>query len=86
MPGSGYAGNISFRKFSGVDENGSWKANPNYEEPNFNVLFSKVNIGDYKGVTSIGINVNEQIYQGFFPVSSGKNMMIRNQVIQVNMF
>lgn len=41
VPGSGYAGNISFRKFSGVDENGSWKANPNYEEPNFNILFRK---------------------------------------------
>lgn len=67
VPGSGYAGNISFRKFSGVDENGSWKADPNDEEPNFNILFSKANIGDYKGVTSIGIAVNKQIYQGFFP-------------------
>lgn len=67
VPGSGYAGNITFRKFSNVDGNGSWIADPNDKEPYFEDLFSKDNIERYKGVPGVGIDVNKQIYQGSFP-------------------
>lgn len=67
VPGSGYAGNISFRKFSGVHGNGSWSTVSDNQEPNFLDIFSKEKITDYVGVSSINIDVDEPIYQGFFP-------------------
>lgn len=67
VPGSGYAGNISFRKFSGVHGNGGWNTTPDNNEPDFKDIFSKEKIKDYVGVSGINIDVGEPIYQGFFP-------------------
>lgn len=67
VPGSGYAGNISFRKFSAQHSNGGWNTTSDSSEPDFEDIFSKEKIKDYVGVSGINIDVGKQIYQGFFP-------------------
>ena len=66
IPGSGYSGNITFRIYSSVGDNGSWQVDDAYTEPNFENVFSKDNISNIKGISG-GPTVNESVYKGFFP-------------------
>ena len=65
IPGSGYSGNITFRIYSSVGDNGSWQVDDAYNEPIFENVFSKDNISNIKGIS--GSTVNESVYKGFFP-------------------
>lgn len=66
IPGSGYSGNITFRIYSSVGDNGSWQVDDAYTEPNFENVFSKDNISNIKGISG-GPTVNGSVYKGFFP-------------------
>lgn len=65
LPGSGYAGNITFREFNHIGGTGGWQVNGQYEkkEPNFQSIFSKENIASYKALPGY----SQPIYEGFFP-------------------
>ena len=63
IPGTGYSGNITFRKYTNVDGNGRWIADPSVAEPDFEDLFSKGNISDYPAISGF----KKPIYGGFFP-------------------
>lgn len=67
IPGSGYSGNITFRKYTGIGDNGSWAPGNSSQEPDFLSVFSKEKIIDYKGFDGGPVGVNEQVYQGYFP-------------------
>ena len=67
LPGSGYSGNITFRKYTSVSGNGSWLNSLQTQEPDFQDVFSKEKIGDYKTVSVGSVVGGEQAYQGFFP-------------------
>ena len=67
LPGSGYSGNITFRRYTGVSSNGSWLNNLNGSEPDFEVVFSKEKISEYKTFAIGSVEANQQAYQGFFP-------------------
>lgn len=67
IPGSGYSGNITFRKYTGVSDNGSWLSSSSSSEPNFNELYSKNEIHKYKTFKVGSIQSGEQAYYGFFP-------------------
>lgn len=66
IPGSGYSGNITFRIYSSVGDNGSWQVDDAYTEPKFENVFSKDNISNIKDISG-GPTVNESVYKGFFP-------------------
>lgn len=66
IPGSGYSGNITFRIYSSVGDNGSWQVDDAYTEPDFENVFSKDNISNIKGISG-GPTVKESVYKGFFP-------------------
>ena len=65
LPSSGFAGNITFRRFNGnVGENGDWIAmNDQDAEPNFGSAFSKERIGEMTETPSS----QTPAYSGFFP-------------------
>lgn len=63
IPGTGYSGNITFRKYTQVDSNGRWLAEPNNAEPDFNDIFSKGKISEYPAISGF----QRPIYGGFFP-------------------
>lgn len=67
IPGTGYSGNITFRRYDGIENNGSWKPNAAYKEPDFRNVFSKDNIKNYKGFSGGPVGENEQVYKGAFP-------------------
>lgn len=67
LPGSGYSGNITFRKYTGIGSNGGWMNGSSGSEPDFEVVFSKEKISEYKTFAVGSVEANQQAYQGFFP-------------------
>lgn len=67
IPGTGYSGNITFRKYTDIEKNGSWLSHAAYNEPDFRNVFSKDNIKNYKGFSGGPVGQNEQVYKGAFP-------------------
>ncbi len=65
LPSSGFAGNITFRRFNGnVGDNGDWTAINNQDaEPNFESAFSKERIGEMTETP----NSSTPAYKGFYP-------------------
>lgn len=66
IPGSGYSGNITFRTYSRVSDNGSWEAVNSSIEPNFEDVFSKNNISSIGSIEG-GPAVSKPVYMGYFP-------------------
>lgn len=63
LPSSGFAGNITFRRFDGeVGENGDWLAMDGDTEPNFESAFSKEFIGEMTDP-----DTQKPAYKGFYP-------------------
>ena len=65
LPSSGFAGNITFRRFDGkVESNGDWTTIDNQDaEPNFESAFSKDSIGEMTETPSS----KTPAYKGFYP-------------------